>query len=234
MIKFSYKTSLFMRSFFGISLLIFSLSFPSIARCLTMESVNYKILTEVVSVGGETSTSTNYQVFNTVGEFGVTETNSTSTNYNLASGFQPSSSAGATLSATLSTNSISLGELTTSDVSSASQILTVTTNAATGYTTTIKSDGQLRSGSNTIPDIAVDGTVTSGVASYGISTAGGAGQMNSSTTSTPLSTSDQILAATSTPATGEQTTITYKAAIGSDTAYGTYSQSVTFTTTVNY
>lgn len=234
MIKFSYKTSLFMRLIFGVSLLVFSLNFPLVARCLTMESVNYKILTEVVSVGGETSTSTNYQIFNTVGEFGVAETNSTSTNYNLASGFQPSSAAGATLSATLSTNSINLGELTTAEVASGSQTLTVTTNAATGYTTTIKDDGQLRSGSNVIPDIPLDGTVTAGVPGYGINTTGDAGKMNSSATSTPLSTSDQILAATSTPASGEQTIITYKAAIDSSIAYGTYSHAVTFTTIVNY
>ncbi|MCX6779044.1 MAG: hypothetical protein NTU97_02330 [Candidatus Magasanikbacteria bacterium] len=233
MVKLKHQTPISMRLFLIVSLVFSSLSFPLTAGCLTMQSSNYKIMTDVISVGGETSTSTNYQVFNTVGEFGVTDTRSTSTGYILDAGFQPSSTA-TNLSSTLSTNSINLGTLSPSTVSSGSQTLTVSTDSATGYTVTIQDDGDLRSGANSISDIISGGTVTAGTPGYGISTEGVAGQMNSITTSMPLTTSPQILAATSTPAANEQTIITYKAAIGSGTAYGTYSHTVTFTTVVNY
>lgn len=222
-----------MRLFFLIFLLFVTFNFPQSVGSLTMESANYKILTDVVSVGGETSTSTSYKIFNTVGEFGVTDTRSTSANYTVDAGFQ-GAAASTTLSATLSANSINLGNLALSSVASASQTLTITTNSATGYTTTVQEDGDLRSGSNTIDDIPVGGTVTAGTEGYGVSTSGGAGRMNSVTASTPLTTSAQIVAASSTPVSGEQTAITYKAAIGSGTAYGTYTHTVTFTTVVNY
>jgi len=222
-----------MKLFFIVSLLFSFFSFPLIVGCLTMESSNYKIMTDVISVGGETSNSTNYQIFNTVGEFGTTETRSTSAGYILDAGFQSASTA-TNLSATLSSNSISLGELTLTTVATGAQTLSVSTDSTTGYTTTIKDDGDLRSGSNIINDIPSSGTVTAGTSGYGISTAGIAGQMNSAVTSMPLTTSPQIVAASSTPATNEQTVITYKAAIGTGTVYGLYSHTVTITTTVNY
>ena len=89
----------------------------------------------------------------------------------------------------------------------------------------------MRSGANDINDVS-DGTVTAGSEEYGIRTSGNAGQMNSADTA--ITTVAQTVASTSTIATSEQTTITYKTGVSASTESGTYSQTVTFTTTVNY
>jgi len=222
-----------MKKVLFLSCFLIVLSFPLVASSLTMESTNFKVVTDVVNVGGGLSTSTNYQIINTSGEMGSQPTQSTSTNFIIDSGFFGADSA-TSLAVTLSTDSINFGTLSLSSVASASQTLTVSTNAVTGYTTTINDDGDLRSGSNVITDIPINGTVTAGTAGYGISTSGSAGKMNSTTTSTPLTTSSQIVASNSAAAGNEETIITYKAAVGSGTAYGTYSHIVTFTTMVNY
>lgn len=205
--------------------------FPVIANGLEMSSTNYKILTEVASVGGATSTSSNYKIFDTLGEAsGVSPTTSTSGNYIVAAGFW--SAAGLkNLSATLSIDSISLGTLSTQAVASASQTLTVTTDVASGYTTYVSQDQNLTSGSNTIPALG-GSSVTAGTAGYGIVTSGTAGQMNSG--ATPLTTSLQALALSASSVTSQATIITYKASAGASTASGSYSHTVTFTTVVNY
>ncbi|MEK7189596.1 MAG: hypothetical protein AAB666_01295, partial [Patescibacteria group bacterium] len=112
-----------------------------------------------------------------------------------------------------------------------SQTLTVTTNSPTGYTATIAEDGNLRSGANDINDVS-DSNVTAGAEEYGIRTSGTAGQMNNSDTA--ITIASQTVASTSTIATSEQTSIAYKAAVSASTESGTYSHTVTFTTTVNY
>lgn len=220
-----------MRSIFLILILALCLSFPMEAGMVDMSSTNYKIFVDVISVGGDLTNSTNYQVNSVMGEAGgVHETVSTSTNYSLAAGFQ--AMAGVALSATLSTNAVSLGALNVNQVVTASQTITVTTNATNGYTVTIQEDGNLRSGTDDINDVT-DGAVTIGKEEYGIRTSGAVGQMNNSDTA--ITSSPQIVATNSTLATNEQTAITYKAAAAvGDTQSGNYSHIVTFTTVANY
>ncbi|MEK9183345.1 MAG: hypothetical protein AAB849_02445 [Patescibacteria group bacterium] len=220
-----------MKYFFWLGVLVLALNFPLVAGSASMSSENFALQVDTISVGGDLSTSTNYKVFDTIGgSSGVQATQSTSTNYIVEAGFQAAAS-GAALSASLSASSVSLGSLGTSIVSSASQILTITTNSPTGYTATITEDGNLRSGSNDINDVS-DGAVAAGSEEYGIRTSGNAGQMNNSDTA--ITSSSQTIASTSTLAINEQTTIAYKASVGSATAAGTYSHIVTFTTTANY
>lgn len=220
-----------MRSIFLILILAFCLSFPMEASTVDMSSTNYKIFVDVISVGGDLTNSTNYQVNSAMGEAGgVHETVSTSTNYSLAAGFQ--ALAGVALSATLSTNAVSLGALNVNQVVTASQTITVTTNATNGYTVTIQEDGNLRSGADDINDVT-DGAVTIGKEEYGIRTSGAVGQMNNSDTA--ITSLPQIIATSSTLATNEQTAITYKAAAAvEETQSGNYSHIVTFTTVANY
>lgn len=207
------------------------LLFPLGTESLEMSSTNYKIVTEAVSVGGATSTSASYQLFNTAGETaGVHQATSTSSNYIVQTGF-PFLSNEYTLSATLSTNAINLGTLSTSAVSTISQTLTVTANIATGYVTYISDDGNLRSGSNDINDVS-GGTVTAGTEGYGLRTSGTAGQMNAADTA--VTTGLQTIARSTVPVANEVTTITYKAAIGSGTSAGTYSHTATLSTVINY
>lgn len=220
-----------MRFVFFALTLILTFNFPLVVGSASMSSENYSLSVDAISVGGDLSTSTNYKVYDTVGESpGSHATQTTSTNYIIEAGFQAAAS-GVILSARLSTAAVSLGTLSSEAVSTASQTLTVTTNSPTGYTATIAEDGNLRSGANDINDVN-DGTVTAGAEEYGIRTSGAAGQMNNSDTA--ITTSAQTAASTSTIATNEETTITYKAAASSNTESGTYSHTVTFTTTVNY
>lgn len=220
-----------MRWIFLIFCFLLALNFPLAVNSVSMSSENFQISVETVSVGGDLATSTNYQVVGATAEgLGMSVTQSTSTNYIVEAGF-PSMISDLGLSVTLSTNAIALGTLSSLTVASGSQTLTVTTNSPSGYTTTILEDGNLRSGGNDINDVA-DGTVTVGSEEYGIRSSGAAGQMNNADTA--LTAAAQTVASTSTVALAEQTTITYNAAVSQNTAYGTYSQTVTFTTTANY
>lgn len=220
-----------MRYLFLTLIFVLALNFPLRAGSASMSSENYNLSVDAISVGGDLGTSTNYQISGTAGEApGIHDTPSTSTNYIIEAGFQAAAS-GVVLSATLSANSVSLGSLGTDVVSTASQILTVTTNSPTGYTATIAEDGNLRSSANDINDVS-DGNVTAGAEEYGIRTSGVAGQMNSADTA--ITIASQTVASTSTIATSEQTSIAYKAAVSASTESGTYSHTVTFTTTVNY
>ena len=214
-------------------LLIFALTFnfPATVSSVDMTSENYKVFVDTVSVGGSEPVSETYRVFSTEGEAGgISPTQSTSTNYIVASGFQAMANT-IYVSATLSESSISLGNLSVAAVASGSETITVSTNSPTGYAATIVEDGNLRAGANDINDVA-DSSVTAGSEEYGIITSGVAGQMNGADTA--ITGVAQSVAASSTPVLNEQTTLTYKAAIGNATAYGYYSHQVTFTTTANY
>ncbi len=220
-----------MRLIFLFFSFLLALNFPLAAGSVSMSSENYQISVDAISVGGDLTNSTNYQVMGATAEgLGVSPTQSTSTNYIVEAGF-PSMISDLGLSITLSTNAIALGTLSQLAIASASQTLTITTNSPSGYTTTIVEDGNLRSGGNDINDVA-DGTVTAGSEEYGIRTSGAAGQMNN--TDTAITGVAQTIASTSTVALAEQTVISYKAAVSENTTYGTYSQTVTFTTTANY
>lgn len=214
-------------------LLIFSLtlSFPVTVRPIDMTSENYKVFVDTVSVGGTEPVSETYRVFSTEGEAGgISPTQSTSTNYIVAAGFQAMANT-IYVSATLSQSSISLGSLSAAAVASGSETITVSTNSPTGYASTIVEDGNLRSGADDINDVG-DGSVTAGSEEYGVITSGVAGQMNSADTA--ITGVAQNVAASSTPVLSEQTTLTYKAAISGATVSGYYSHQVTFTTTANY
>lgn len=220
-----------MRLYFCLCIAISLVIFPLDAGSASMSSESYQLQLDSVDVGGELVTSTNYKVSGSLGESpGVHDTQSTSANYIVEAGFQAAAS-GAALSATLSTNSVSLGSLSATGVSSVSQTITVTTNSPTGYTVSIVEDGNLRSGSDDINDVS-DGAVTASREEYGFGTSGIAGQYNSSDSA--ITGEGKTIATTSTMAISEQTTITYKASINDTTAIGNYSHSVTFTTTVNY
>lgn len=212
---------------FLIFALIGAFFIPSELKAGDVTSTNFIIFDNGVNSGGARSTSTNFILESTLGELaGVT----TSTNFSSRSGFQdinPESK----MTMTLSTNSIALGTLSSGSISSASLTVTVTTNATSGYTVRLTEDGNLRSlGANNIDDVS-DGAVTTGYEEYGIGTSGTAGQMNSSDAGI---SGTLILASSSTIATAEATTVTFKASINSATFNGSYSHTVTFITVANF
>jgi len=220
-----------MRILVGTLVLSLCFLFPQGSFSTEMSSVNYKIITEVVSVGGASSTSSNYQLTDTLGEVGASPTTSTSSNFNIDAGFWGTVGQNNTVSAVLSTNSINFGTLNVSAVANSSQTLTVSTNATTGYTTYVSQNQPLTSGGNTIPSIG-GSSVVAGTAGSGIKTTGASGQMNAG--ATVLSTSLQSAAQNGAAISNDVTTIDYYAAISAGTLAGTYSQTVTYTTVVNF
>jgi len=200
---------------------------PVTAWAALMSSTNFQIISDAVAVGGGLSTSTNYNILDTLNAEMQAAT-STSANFIEASGFQ-NVKASDTLSVSFSKTSISLGTLSRTSVASDSQIITVSTNSTHGYTTTIQADGGLRAGSNVIQ--AASGSITAGTEGYGVKTTGTNGQLSSITA---LAISTQTLARATAPVSGNAITITYEATISGATPPGDYSQTITFTTTANF
>lgn len=213
-------------------LLIFGLIYlisPDNLIAQVMSSQNYKIFIDSINPGGALGNSSNYNLTDTFGEVGTDETTS-STNYRAKVGFE-AIQADQILTASLSKNTINLGVLSPNNVVNDSHTITVTTNG-NGYTTTIISDGNLRtSGSDDINNVS-DGTVTAGSEEYGIRTSGDDGQQNSADTS--ITTTAKNIARRTSAVNSSITTIDYKASVTTSTPFGTYSQIVTFSTTGNF
>lgn len=129
----------------------------------------------------------------------------------------------------LASNSISLGTLSASSITTVSHIVTVTTNSAGGYVLYVSEDGNLRNGANDIDDVA-DGSVTAGSEEYGLNT--GYGDFASDAA---ITTSQKIARSKASAATSEVTTCTYKVSISGATAGGIqYSHSVDYVISGRY
>ena len=75
-----------------------------------------------------------------------------------------------TITSLLSASSCALGTLTTAAINTCTYSNTVTTNAASGFTSTIQDDGELRtSGGDNIDDETGDGDIDVGTEEYGVS-----------------------------------------------------------------
>ncbi len=211
-------------SFFVLLVCVFLLPAPLFAEDL--DSTNFTIYGNSINAGGTRTTSTNFVLESTLGEIsGVT----TSTNFSSRAGFQALSPE-PKITLTLSANSVNLGTLAVDTVSSASITVTVTTNASSGYSVRISEDGNLRNGSDDIDDVT-DGSVTAGSEEYGIRTSGTAGQYNSSDTA--ISGTVTIVSSSS-AASAEETTVSFRASMQSTTVNASYSHTVAFTTVANF
>ncbi len=214
--------------------LLLSFSLAKVAFAFPSTSTNYKLEGEFGNFGGA-KTSTNYRLTDTGGGFapGI----GTSSNYRNCSGFQCLIAQVPSITASLSTNAINLGTLSTSSVSTQSHTLSVTTNVG-GYTTTVVEDGELRIGGADINQVG-DGEVTAGSEEYGLATSESGRDIvqdsncgNSPYTADPITTSVQTVAGNSGPTyTAETTTLCYAASITASTASGSYLQTLTYITT---
>lgn len=215
----------FLNKFLQLALLSAFL-FPANALAADLNSTNFTIFDNGLNSGGGRTTSTNFILESTIGEFSG---DTTSTNFSNRSGFQ-AIEAEPKLTMALSTNSVALGILSSGSISSGSVTVVVTTNARSGYSVKLSEDANLHSGSNDINDV-LDGTVSAGHEEYGISTSGSAGQLNSSDTAI---SGTVTVASNSTFASAEQTVVTFEASIDSATVNGSYSHTVTFTAVANF
>lgn len=201
---------------------------PVIAYAQSLTSTNYTILSSDF-ISGILSTSTNYSVNDVIGD--AQGTTATSTNYTEYGGLIGQISGTGSLSVTLSASSVSLGQLSTETITSGSMTITVTTDAPAGYSIRMSESTGLTNGSHTLADVA-DGNVSAGAEEYGIRTSGTDGQYNS--TDTSITSSLKTIANSSSPVSARATTVSFKAAIETGTASGSYSQTVTFATVANF
>lgn len=198
----------------------------SFALAQVMSSANYKIFIDSINGGGSLGTSANYQLTDTVGEAGIGEDLS-STNYRGKVGFE-AIGADQILTVTFSKSSIALGVLSPDNVISEDEVLTITTNG-NGYTTTILADGTLRATDGSDIDNVSDGAVTAGSEEFGIRTAGDDGQFNN--TDTSITTTAKTIASRNTTVNAGALTVTFKASVATNTAFNSYRNIVTFSTT---
>lgn len=204
-------------------LIIFALSVAQANAVMTGGS--YEIYADSIGVTGlQEASSSEYSISASVGEAAASSTSGGT--YELRGGFQALDKG--LLSFSLDKSSVSLGTIRQSGVSSDSVVATVDTDANTGYTLAVTESGNLQSGSNDINDVG-DGSVTAGSEEYGIRTSGGSGILTSDT----AISGSTVAASASGVVHNDQTTITFRASVGQSSKAGSYSQTVTFTVTVN-
>lgn len=150
---------------------------------------------------------------------------------------------------TSDTNACDLGVLDTASVNTCLYRLKPATNAASGYTVQINSDGDLRiSGSGDVADaldidpVTENSTVGAGTEDYGIAFNGGAatggaitesGDFNDDDTPIPISSATNLYTSNGPNNPGATDTtntalVTHRAAMDNDTETGNYSQTVTY------
>ncbi|MFH0804727.1 MAG: hypothetical protein V1916_00865, partial [Patescibacteria group bacterium] len=150
------------------------------------------------------------------------------------------------LSVSLTPNSINLGNLSATLVSQDGVVLTVSTDAASGYTSTVYYGGTMSSGGGqTIAD-TTGGTIPASSEEFGVATSKSGytvTQWSPTSCADTASTSNATALSASTPktfagstglVTGDQTTLCFLASITGTTAAGDYSSIVTVVTTGLY
>lgn len=208
---------------------VFFLFLPKIASSEVRTSESYRIFADTLSSGGAYSTSTNFRVWDAIGEVG-SEESSTSTNFRARIGFgalNPDN----ILTVAFNKSVISLGVLSPPSISQESLDISYATNA-NGFTTTISEDGNLRHTSGADIDDVTDGAVTAGSEEYGIRTSGSIGQQNNADTS--ITTSAKTIASRGDVAPSSSVTLLFRAAVSQSTPEGSYGHTVTITTTGNF
>ncbi|HQF36553.1 MAG TPA: hypothetical protein PLL26_02825 [Candidatus Dojkabacteria bacterium] len=145
------------------------------------------------------------------------------------------------------TNVCPLGVLSLATVKTCAYRLKVSTNADSGYTVAITSNGGLVDGTNDINAVTEGNTVIAGSEGYGVAFVGGSATGGSITEQgdftdddTPVPTSPTNLYVSdgnnnpTAPDTTNTALVTHRAAIDANTSTGNYSQTVTYTVTASF
>ncbi len=204
------------------------LGVPRLVSAGTMSSTSFTITSDDISAGGGNSTSASFISEGDVGGTAAGE-GQTSASFASCAGYPCTLNVvPLAITFTVSPNSVALGTLTTGSVASGTTTLTVTENAASGYSVTATADGQLRTaGGKFVPDVA-DGAVTAGAGEYGI---GLTGTDRAFADDRSVTTTARTVMSNAGSVSGSAVTVTFKAAASATTAAGSYSQVVTFIAT---
>lgn len=145
------------------------------------------------------------------------------------------------------TNAISYGSLTINTPELAAHGITVTTNATSGYATTLQQDGDLRtgtgseidpvSGTNASPAVW-PGSITTGAFGYHVSDdtlcTGTSGRFVTTNTYAQLTGTPEEVACSTGPVTSETNYVVFKLEIGNIQPSGSYQNIVTYITTAQF
>lgn len=203
-----------------ISMALMLVAAPVVALA-EMTSTNYTIYADTIGVnGGVFSSSTSYNLQDTFGESPVGV--ATSTSYEVRGGYQAMERG--SLSMSLSSSVVALGQLNASSVSTGSTVVTISSDAPTGYTLSV---GAV---SGSMPPAVTDGSVSAGSLEYGFTASGTNSVIATDVAVTPA----QIISSASSPVVNATTTLTFKASRASNSADATYSQTVTLAASANF
>lgn len=134
----------------------------------------------------------------------------------------------------LNGNTIALGELASGEASTALIAFEVTAVSDNGYSVQMFDDGDLRTGLETISDVA-DGAVTITSEEYGaISSDTTLATSTFDTQDSAITTSPQAVSTESIPAFNNRHFVTIKATVAPDTTDGSYGQTLSLVATGNY
>lgn len=193
---------------------------PGVALA-AMSSTNYYIYSDSLDYGGDLSTSTSNNLQDSIGGE-IALGNSTSTSYQVKAGYQGVEFGTLTLS--LNSNSVNLGQPAVGVVASGSVIATVGTNSDSGYALSIS--GLSGTALSAVSDGTVDGSGSS--EEYGLAVSGShSAYINDAAVVSGLVLSSFF------GATNDQTTLTFKAVRSSTSTAQTYSQDLTLTAATN-
>ena len=184
-----------------------------------MSSTNYTIFADSVDSGGILSTGGVYSLQDTGGESPVGS--STSSSYEVIGGYQAMD--WSVLTMDVNTTTINLGTLAIDQVASASAVISVSADASTGYVLSVASISGTSLGS------VSDGSVSPAHEEYGVAVSG----PDAAFSDDRAITAGLNLSSSSTPVVGAQTTLTFKATIGTASVAGGRSQSVTLIASTN-
>ena len=215
---------------------LITLLIPSSVWAFASSSSNYKLDGDFGSFGGAKSSS-NYKLTDTGGGFAVGF--GSSANYGTGSGFQYLIAEVREIVFTISSNSVNLGPLSSTSVTSVSNTIEIDTNAAGGYQVTVLEDGNLRtSGGDFITDANDD--VDAGVEEYGLATSDTGvnittwdGDCNGSDPelANAITTTIQSVASHNAPIENDISTMCYSASITPTTEAGSYQHVLTYIAT---
>lgn len=184
-----------------------------------MSSTNYTIFADSVDAGGVLSASGTFSLQDAVGVPGAGS--STSSVYEVVGGFQSTDWSALSVSTTVAT--VDLGTASASSVATSSAVISITADASDGYVLSIGSV----SGSSL--DAVSDGAVTAGSEEYGVAVSG----VDAAFSDDRAVTAGRTLSSSSTPVNSLPITVTFKAAISSNSTAGSRSQSVTLSVSTN-
>ncbi len=203
-----------------VGFILFAGSVYPLFASAAMSSPSFIIYADEIGIGGAAlSTSTSFSLTDTANQSPVGFTSSTT--FLVRGGYVAMDSGN--LSMSIDNTSLNLGTLSNTQVNSASAVVTITTDSITGYTLAISS---VSGGAITAVG---DGTVSAGFTEYGLAVTG----QDRLFSDDRAVASGLMLASSSTPVLGGQTSLIFKASISGGTAAGDYAQSVTLTASSN-